>query len=305
MNRSDLLRSLKKGLSASPKILFFYILAPCIILRLLADPIGSAVLRSDGNAFLILLLVFAAVALNWLVYSRLRRKAPSHLVFAWGFLWLLFVVIIESEAFPAVYPLVSTLAVIGGVFTLAALFLISFWLAARRARAAHTAAVVIWVVLFLVFCAMCYQVIRDIESRSERPDTWIILATIILMLLTACSPSLLTAARRSASRRRKTGLAEGKITQIIGETRLDMDGDPSTRNYARIQYTVSGIPYETRADISRITTRRFGKEAFTGKAVPVHYDPSDPSEAFASRIDRHIFDQDADEKRKLPPDQRR
>ena len=85
--------------------------------------------------------------------------------------------------------------------------------------------------------------------------------------------------------------------QIIGETSLDLDGDPVTRNHVRIQYTVEDRVYETRADISRFTTRRFGKEAFVGREVPVFYDPADPSDAFADRIDRHFFDQDRQESR--------
>lgn len=303
MNKTDALRFLKKIAAAAPKILFLYVLAPCVLLLLLAEPIRSAALRSDLAACLLPFAALAAVGLNGAVYARLHRKAPPLLVPAWGMLWPLIVVILEYEAFPPVYPLTSTLAVIGGVFALAALFLLSFWLAARRAKAAHTAAVALWVILFVIFCAMCYQVIRDIETRAAGPDTWISLGTLVLMLLAACCPWILSACRRSASRRRKVGLAEGTIVQIIGETRLDRDDDPVTRNHALIRYAVCGVPCESRADISRFTTRRFGKDAFIGKKVPVHYDPADPADAYADRITRHIFDGDKPKGRKAPPEQ--
>lgn len=292
MNKTDTLRFLKKVTVAAPRILFFYALVPCVLLLLLAEPIRAAALRSDVAACLLPLAALAAAGLNGAVYARLHRKAPPLLIPAYGMLWPLIIVILEYEAFPPVYPLTSTLAVIGGIFVLAALFLLSFWLAARRAKAAHSAAVALWVILFVVFCAMGYQVIRDIESRAAGPDTWISLGTLILMLLAACCPRILSAYRRSASRRRKAGLAEGTIVQIIGETRFDRDDDPVTRNHALIRYTVCGVPCETRADISRFTTRRFGKDAFIGRTVPVHYDPANPGDAYADRITRHLFDGD-------------
>ena len=69
-----------------------------------------------------------------------------------------------------------------------------------------------------------------------------------------------------------------------------MDGDPVTPYNALIQYAVEDTPYQIRADISRYTVRRFGKGKFIGHSVPVFYNPSDPSDAYADRIDRLFFD---------------
>ena len=103
---------------------------------------------------------------------------------------------------------------------------------------------------------------------------------------------ILAAFRRRALDRKADHIAVGKIYQIIGETHLDMDGDPVTLDYALIRYEVDGTQYETRADISRFTVRRFGKEVFIGHDIPVFYDPADPAGAIVKRIDRHFFDQD-------------
>ena len=62
---------------------------------------------------------------------------------------------------------------------------------------------------------------------------------------------ILSAFRRALSRRRASVWAAGTIVQIVGETRLDLDGDPLTRNHALIRYVVDDEVYETRADISR------------------------------------------------------
>ena len=104
MNKTDALRFLKKIAAAAPKVLFLYVLAPCVLLLLLAEPIRSAALRSDLAACLLPFAALAAVGLNGAVYARLHRKAPPLLVSAWGMLWPLIVVILEYEAFPPVYP---------------------------------------------------------------------------------------------------------------------------------------------------------------------------------------------------------
>ena len=112
------------------------------------------------------------------------------------------------------------------------------------------------------------------------------------MLLAAAAPRLHSAYRVHTLHRRASGLATGTLTRIIGETHLDMDGDPVTNEYALIRYEADGAAYETRAEISRYAVRRFGKDAFTGREIPVFYDPADPAGAFADRIDRHFFDGD-------------
>ena len=63
-----------------------------------------------------------------------------------------------------------------------------------------------------------------------------------------------------------------------------------TENHARIRYAVDGVQYETRAEISRYTTRKFGRKAFIGQEVTVRYLPENPGDAYADRIDRHFFD---------------
>ena len=201
------------------------------------------------------------VGLNWLVYYLVRRKRPSLLVFAFGLFCLLAVAVVEYDALPASAPLASTLAVIGGCLALAGLFLLSYWFAARRSRPAHVIAVGLWIIIGIVLI----------------PAVFI--------------HRILSARRGTAFRRRATGLAEGRILQIVGETRLDRDEDLVTDYHARVEYTVNGVSYETRADIAKITMRRFGKKAFVGQKIPVHYDPDSPASAYTDRIDRHFFDQ--------------
>ena len=84
-------------------------------------------------------------------------------------------------------------------------------------------------------------------------------------------------------------MATGKIYQIIGETHLDMDGDPVTLKYALIRYEVDSTEYETRAEITDFALRWFGRKAFVGRTVPVFYNPDNPAGAFADRIDRRFF----------------
>jgi hypothetical protein len=89
----------------------------------------------------------------------------------------------------------------------------------------------------------------------------------------------LPTARRSATRRRESALVSGKVVQIIGETHLDLDDDPVTLFHCTIQYTVSDHSYETQASVTRHFLRRYGKENFIGRKIPVFYDPSDPANA--------------------------
>ena len=298
MNKTDFLRFWRYHLRHTvPRLLVFYLAGPAALLLLLSGPVSRAVTASGAAAaFLILLAALAVVGLNEYAYILRQRKKPSLLVLSWGLLCLLLVVIIEHEALPGTHPLTSPLAVIGGFLVLAFLLLLSFHLAKRRAKAAHSAAVVIWVILFLVLCAMIYQAARDFEAGIAGLDTWITVFSIFALILGACAPWILSSRRKKAALLRKTGQTEGTICQIVGETRLDRDGDAVTRNHALIRYQVDGVPYETKADISRFTTRRFGKSAFVGRKVPVFYDPASPSETAVRRIDKHIFDQDKKEK---------
>ena len=272
------------------KILFFYALVPLLFLILLAQPVGSAVRSSDQNIFLIFLAALGAVVLNWLVYAAIHRKRPTVLVAAHGLLCLLAVVIVENEALPGNHPLSAILVVAGCFLAFISLLLFSSWCASRRSRPAHAAAVTIRVILAILLCCMVYPIARDIETRSVNPDTWINIGGLVVLLLAFNGSLICSVFRRSAVRRKATGLVPGRIVQIIGETSLDLDGDPVTQNYARIRYTVDNVPYETRADISRFVTRLYGKEAFIDWVVPVCYDPADPGTAFVKRIDRHVFD---------------
>ena len=230
--------------------------------------------------------------LNWLVYALIRRKRPSLLVFAHGILCVLAVLIIAEEAIPKIENLTSTLITIGAFLALTALILLYFWLAARSTKFEHAVAVFIRVLLDMMLVIMIYQIARDFESKNASMDTWISIGFIIALIIGFSIPKIYAAGRRSAALRRKTGETEGRIVQIIGETHLDMDGDPVTNEYALIRYEADGAAYETRAEISRYAVRRFGKDAFTGREIPVFYDPADPAGAFADRIDRHFFDGD-------------
>ena len=167
MNHSDTLRSRLSlwGIKAL-KGLFLYALVPLLCLVFLAKPAGDAVRGSDSAAFWILLAVFCAVCLNWVVYAVLRRKCPSLLVFSHGVFCLLLTVIVEAEALPGSYGLTSTLAVIGGCLALIWLFLLSFWCASVQSKPAHAAAVVLWCIIAAVSVFMAYGVIRDAPFRN-------------------------------------------------------------------------------------------------------------------------------------------
>ena len=294
MNKTDFLLFWKHHLRTTvPRVLFFYILLPFMVLMSLAEPIRGAVLRSDTAAFWILPAAALAVGLNWYIYSAVRKKRPSLLVYAYGALCLLIVTAVTHGAYPSDHRMTSTLAVIGGFLLIGCLFLFSYWLASRpgRTKFAHGAAVVIWVILFLILAAMVYDAARDIETGLVSVDTWITFAGILLFILAACAPWILSSRRKAAARNRKAGLTEGRIVQIIGETRLDRDDDLVTRNHCRVQYTVDHVSYEARAPISRFTTRRFGRKNFIGLKVPVYYDPENPADTYIKKIDKHIFDQ--------------
>ena len=273
------------------KGLFLYALPLFLCLLILANPIGDAVRASDSAAFRILLAAFSAVVLNWVFYYFIHRKRPSLLVLGYGVFCLLLVAAIQYEALPGYYILSGTLAVICGCLILILMFLLSYWFAARRSRYAHVIAVGLWITIGLLAFSMIYHIARDIEARSVSRDTWINISVVFALILGAFGHQIHTSLQRSVSHRRATGMTTGKIVQIIGETHLDLDDDPVTDYYARIQYTVENIPYETRADIYELTVRRFGKKAFVGREITVHYDPLHPDNAFVNRIDRHLLDQ--------------
>ena len=292
MNRQDAVNSMKSLFrTVVLKGFLLYALFPFLCLLFLARPIGNAVRGADSAAFLILLASLVCVGLNWLVYYLIRRKRPSLLVFAFGDFCMLSVAVVEYDALPASAPLASTLAVIGGCLALAGLFLLSYWFAARRSRPAHVIAVGLWIVIGIVAFFMAYQILRDFETRNVTRDTWITVVILLALIPAAFIHRILSARRGTAFRRRATGLAEGRILQIVGETRLDRDEDLVTDYHARVEYTVNGVSYETRTDIAKITMRRFGKKAFVGQKIPVHYDPDSPASAYTDRIDRHFFDQ--------------
>ena len=269
--------------------LFFYLLVPVLLLGFLAQPIGNTVRYSDLAAFHILLAASGMVLLNWLVCRVICRKRPSLLVFAHGIVCLLAVLIIQYEALPAYDPLASTLAVIAGFLSLAALLLAGFWFAARPSRPAHVAAVGLRIIFGVILCIMAYRVFRDIECRNTDRDTWITLAILVVMILARNAPGILSVLRRAALRRRASGLAEGRIVSIIGVSHYDTDDEMVTLFYAHIAYTVDDVPYELKSRVTRYRLRRYGKENFIGCVIPVHYNPADPADAFADRIDKNLL----------------
>lgn len=267
-----------------------YVLSPVLCLILLAQPVSAAVCASDPAVFLIFLAAAAVVGLNWLIGAAVHRKRPSLLVFAGGSLDLLLLVIIEYEALPGENRLTSVLAVIGGCLVMAVLFLLSFWLASRRSKPALSAAVVLRVLIGIIAFFMILQVIQDFKNGHAGADTWICVIMLLSVFPLAYIRRILAACSRRAALRRATGLAPGRIIRMIGETHLDHDDEPVTDYHARIQYSVDGILYETRAGISGFTLRRFGRESFIGREIPVRYDPENPGIAYTNRIDRHFFD---------------
>lgn len=290
MNKTDTIKYLKYFYrTVILKGLLRYMLFPLVCLIFLARPIGEAVRGSDAAVFLILLAALGAVCVNWLVYGLIYRKRPSLLVLGNGVFWILVTGVIELEALPGYHGLSSTLAVICGCLLLACMFLVSYWLAPRPSKAAHIAAVGLWTGIGVLAAAMLYQVIRDFEARIATVDTWITIGILAALVPAAFARKIRSAFRRGTFRRRATGLAEGRIVQLIGETRLDLDDDPVTDFHARIQYAVDGATYEIRTGVTRTRLRRYGKEAFAGKKIDVHYDPENPGEAFTDPLDRRYL----------------
>ena len=273
-------------------ILLFYALIPLLLACLLAKPMSDAVRRSDAAAFGILAAAAGTVCLNWVVYRILKRRHPPLPVFSHGVLCMLTSVIIQHEALSGHYVLAPILAMFEVTLAMAALLMISFWLAARPSRPAHAASVVIRAVLGAGLAAMGYQVIRDFECGNVTGDTWLTLVVFTGFIAAFNSRKIHAAVRRAAEKRRHTGLAEGRIVQMIGETYLDRDDDLATRYYARILFAVNGAEYETQAGIDRRLIRRYGREVFIGREVRVFYDPADPADAFGDKIDRRLLEND-------------
>lgn len=271
-------------------ILFFYVLVPSAVLWLLAKPLGDAVLRSGQAVFLILPAALAAVGLNWAVRRAVHRRRPPLPVFAHGALCLLAVILILYGALPVYGDLRPAMAALGGFLAMLSLLLFSFWFAARPSRPAHVVAVGFRIAVGLILFFMACQIVRDIEVRQVTRYTWITAAILVLTVLVRCAPRITAAFRRSGSRRRAAGLASGRIEQIIGETRLDLDGDPVTLYHARVRYSVNDTEYETKADITLHTIRKYGKAAFVGRLIPVWYNPDDPADAFTDKIEKPLPD---------------
>ena len=269
--------------------LVFYVLAPLLLLVFLARPIRNAVLASDPAAWMILLAVLAAVGLNWGVYAVIRRKRPSFLVFSVGIFWILVTAVIQYTGLPGGHPLMPTLAIVIAVLALVILLLLERWFTFRPSKPAHAAAVVIRVLLGIIVTGMVFQVLVDIENGIATVDTWILTGIIIALIVAFFAHRIRVSARRSATRRRESALVSGKVVQIIGETHLDLDGDPVTEYLARVEYAIDEIPYEARADIDLKTIRKYGKDAFVGRAVPVYYNPADPAEAFVNKLDKRML----------------
>lgn len=273
------------------KKLVIYAVVPLLLMIFLTGPIIGAVRRNPSSAFLILAAFACAVGLNWLAYFAVNKKCPSQLIVAYGALLLTIVAFIAYTALPGYDERAVILSYIGACLGLAALVLASFWCASSRSRAAHVVAVGIWIVLGLVFVGAGYQVIRDFESNCVSRDTLITLGILIGLAVGLCVPRIVSAFRRAALRRRRTCQTTGQIVQIVGETHLDRDGDPITNRLVRVAYTVNDTAYEIRTTISPFTVWKYGKKALAGRELPVFYDPDNPANAFAERIDRHIMEQ--------------
>ena len=269
-----------------------YVLATALLLTLCARPIRDAVRNSGTAVFPVLLYALGAAALGWLGYAAVRRRHPPLPALGYGALCLLAVVVILYDALPVLNTLKPALADLGGLLVMAALLLFSFWFAGRPSRPAHAVSVGLRILYCVILFAMAWQIIREIEVRSVTLSTWITAGILAAGIPAFFAPRIAAALRRRSSYRKADHVAIGRIYQIIGETHLDMDGDPVTNEYALIRYEADGAAYETRAEISRYAVRRFGKDAFTGREIPVFYDPADPAGAFADRIDRHFFDGD-------------
>ena len=296
MNKSDLFRSLKSLFMVTlPRILFLYLLAPCLLLAFFRRPVTDAAMRSESAAFRILLAALGAVVLNWVVYRIIRRKRPSFLVFAYGAFCLLAVVTVLYLALPGTNPMVSTLTIAGITLLQVMLILLSFWFVSLKTKPAYAAAVTIRVVVGIFLLIMAGQIVQDIEAGAVNGYTWLTLGILSALLLGLFGSRIASVFRRGTFRRRASCLAEGRIVKIVGETHLDLDDDQITVFHAYIRYTVGDNSYETRTDIPRLMLRTFGKENFIGQAVPVHFDPADPASAYTDRIRKPVKPDDAGE----------
>ena len=272
------------------KNLLIYILVPFLCLGFLAQPIGNAVRGSAAAAFLIPAAALGLVALNWYIHTVVRRERPTLLVYAHGVFCVLVTAAIAYAALPGYTEQASTLAVIGGCLTLVSLFLFSFHLASRRSRPAHAFAVLLWLVIGTIAFFMAYRIFEDVRIRRVNQDTWITALVLLALIPVPFARRIRYAVRLAAAQRRASCPAAGRITQVVGETFLDRDGDPFTHYTARIRYTVDGVPYETDAEITGSALRKYGRKAFVGQEINVCYNPDDPADAFARRIDRKFFD---------------
>jgi hypothetical protein len=293
MDMTELRRTRRRLLLAKIlRGLFFYGVIPVLLLWLLAGPIRDAVRRSPASVWWILPAALAAVGVNWYVCAALRRKPPSLPVYAHGVFCLMTVLFMGYGALPGNTALSATLATLGSFLALMGTILISFWFAEKRSKAARACALTLWVLVCAALVGMAYQILRDFESGRVTGDTWITIGILAAVLLALNGRKIRRAYRRHAARRRRTGLTTGRIVQVIGESRLDLEEEMVTRDLCRVRYEVDGTAYETRARIFDYTVRKFGRQAFIGQEVPVRYDPANPGDAFVRRVDRHIFDTD-------------
>ena len=185
MNRQPEQQGPRSGRSVFGKMilkgLFLYALVPALLLIFLAQPVSAAVRGSGSAAFPLLLAALGVVCLNWFVYAAFHRRCPSLLVFAHGVFCLFAFLIVEYAALPPTDLLTSSLADIGGCLVFAHLFLFSFWLASCRSKFAHSAAVVIWVIIGIIAVFMVYRIWRDFEARTVTQDTWINIAILVIL----------------------------------------------------------------------------------------------------------------------------
>lgn len=134
--------------------LVLYLLVPFLLLGLFAQLVSHAAPLSGQSVLLLLLAVLAVVCLNWFICYVIHRKRISLLLFAYGALCLLVVIIVLYNALPLVSETKPVLADIGGFLTLMILLLASFWLAACPSRPAHAAAVILRVFFGLILVAL-------------------------------------------------------------------------------------------------------------------------------------------------------
>ena len=208
-----------------------------------------------------------------------------------GLLCLAVLLVVWHESLPQYDELKPAIAAVCGLVLLVSLLLFSFWFAARNTKVSRVIAVGLRIIVGVVLALMVFQIYRDIEIRRVTRDTWMTGAVLVLTILVRFSPRIIAAVRRSVSVRRATALTDGKISRIVGETHLDLDGDAATVLLVHVQYTADGVPYEICADISPQTVRKYGKEAFIGLRVPVWYDPANPAGAYTTRIDKQLLEQ--------------